>query len=61
MLQNIIQWSFFIKINMGRRWLLLQILGTIKIIILLLSALVAGAIQIMAVDELIYFIKRYIT
>jgi hypothetical protein len=46
---------------MGRWWSLLRVLGTIKIIILLLSALGAEAIQIIAVDELIYFVKRYET
>jgi hypothetical protein len=46
---------------MGRRWSLLRVLGTIKIMTLLLSALGAGAIQIIAVDELIYFVKRYKT
>jgi hypothetical protein len=43
---------------MGRRWSLLRVLGTIEIIILFLSALGDGAIQIIVVDELIYFVKR---
>jgi hypothetical protein len=40
---------------------MLRVLGTKKIIILLLSALGAKKIQIIAVDELIYFVKRYKT
>jgi hypothetical protein len=52
----LIKWQICIKINTGRWWSLLQVLGTIEII-LLLSALRTEAIQIIAIDELIYFVK----